>query len=199
MAAAARWPAAFRPRLRGAGAQVHNDLAFSLAVRRAGWRLLYDPALCVDHLPAPRADADQRAIFNAESYYNASYNLHLVLDEHLRATGVQASRRAMAGAQGWRACATIRAGARTGAVPGRRGRPRVRRMALAQRARADALHAFARPRRHAPNAPRGSRPRPVAPERAETDVRTDAGGASMTSIGMQQQGRASADKEKLPW
>ncbi|WP_454757491.1 glycosyltransferase family 2 protein [Cupriavidus campinensis] len=190
----------FDTRLRGAGAQVHNDLAFSLAVRRAGWRLLYDPALCVDHFPAPRADADQRAVFNAESYYNASYNLHLVLDEHLRATGVPASRRAMAGA--WQVLAGSRnypgwLRALALCLGGEGGRA-WRRMALAQRARADALMAL-----HAPDAmrrmPHVVPPTSGVPERAETDVRPDAGGASMTPIGMQQQGRAGADKEKLPW
>ncbi len=74
----------FDSRLRGAGAQVHNDLAFCLAARRRGARLLYDPGLCVDHYPALRADADQRASFNPESFYNASYNLHLALGDHLR-------------------------------------------------------------------------------------------------------------------
>jgi hypothetical protein len=56
---------------------------------------------------------------------------------------------------------------------------------------------------HAPDAmrrmPHVVPPTSGVPERAETDVRPDAGGASMTPIGMQQQGRAGADKEKLPW
>lgn len=39
----------FDTRLRGRGAQPHEDLAFSLAVRRAGWKLLYDPAALVEH------------------------------------------------------------------------------------------------------------------------------------------------------
>lgn len=184
----------FDSRLRGAGAQVHNDLAFSLAVRRAGWRLLYDPALCVDHFPAPRADADQRAIFNAEAYYNASYNLHLVIDEHLRASGVPATRRALAGAYqvlagsrnypGWLRALAL-------SVSGEGGRA-WRRMSLAQRARADAIEAL-RQTAHV------AQPTPGAAERAETDVRPAAPGAPMTPIATQQQGHASADKEKLPW
>src|SRR5690606_14115209 len=33
----------FDERLRGVGAQVHNDLDFSLSVKRAGWKLIYSP------------------------------------------------------------------------------------------------------------------------------------------------------------
>ena len=39
----------FDTRLRGRGAQPHEDLAFSLAVRRAGWKVLYDPAVLLEH------------------------------------------------------------------------------------------------------------------------------------------------------
>jgi len=62
-------------RLRGQGAQVHNDLAFSLAVKRRGWKLVYDPAVAVDHYPAPRADIDQRGVFHPEATENAAFNL----------------------------------------------------------------------------------------------------------------------------
>ena len=39
----------FDRRLRGRGAGPHEDLAFSLAVRRAGWQVLNDPRATVDH------------------------------------------------------------------------------------------------------------------------------------------------------
>lgn len=48
------------PRLRGSGAQVHWELALCLAAKRAGWKLLYDPAVAVDHYPAERFDQDGR-------------------------------------------------------------------------------------------------------------------------------------------
>ena len=51
----------FDERLRGAGAQVHFEVALGLAVKRAGWRLIYDPAVAVDHYPAQRFDDDERA------------------------------------------------------------------------------------------------------------------------------------------
>lgn len=155
----------FDTRLRGAGAQVHCEFAFSLAVRRAGWRLLYDPKLCVDHFLAPRADADQRGVFHAESYYNSSYNFYFVLDEHLRATGAPAARRALVGAY------QVLVGARDNpgllrafalCIGGEGGRA-WRRMSLAQRARADALRALRQ-------APHVVSPTLAASERAETDV-----------------------------
>jgi glycosyltransferase involved in cell wall biosynthesis len=46
----------FDDRLRGDGAQVHNDLKASLEVWSAGHRIVWDPAVIVDHYPAPRAD-----------------------------------------------------------------------------------------------------------------------------------------------
>ncbi|HWA14885.1 MAG TPA: glycosyltransferase family 2 protein, partial [Gemmatimonadales bacterium] len=37
--------------LRGGAAQFGEDLALSLQVHRAGWKLLYDPSVAVDHFP----------------------------------------------------------------------------------------------------------------------------------------------------
>ena len=77
----------FDTRLLGSGAQVHNDLAFSLAVRRRGWKILYDPAVRVDHFPAVRGDEDQRFVLNETAYFNGSFNLRFVLCEHLSPMG----------------------------------------------------------------------------------------------------------------
>lgn len=65
--------------LRGDGAQVHNDLAVSLAARRRGWRLVYDPTVLVDHYPAPRHDVDQRDRPARRAVQDEAYNLVLVL------------------------------------------------------------------------------------------------------------------------
>lgn len=46
----------FDTRLRGRGAQPYEDIAFSLAVQRAGWKLIYDPLVAVDHYPGPRKE-----------------------------------------------------------------------------------------------------------------------------------------------
>lgn len=62
------------------------DWSFSLAVKRAGWKLLYDPAVAVDHYPAPRFDEHgehQRHQFSVTVYSNEVHNQTLVLLEHL--------------------------------------------------------------------------------------------------------------------
>ncbi len=77
----------FDPRLLGGGAQVHCEMAFSLDVGRRGWTLVYDPTLLVEHYPAKRSDEDQRHVFNDKAFYNASFNLRLIMCEHLPALG----------------------------------------------------------------------------------------------------------------
>lgn len=62
-------------RMRGQGAQVHFEIAMCRWASRHGWRLVYDPAIVVDHMPAPRFDADQRGIPPMSAIYDASYNL----------------------------------------------------------------------------------------------------------------------------
>ncbi|MEL6163750.1 MAG: glycosyltransferase family 2 protein, partial [Cyanobacteria bacterium J06628_3] len=46
----------FDGRMKGTGAQVHFELAFSLKLKRAGWKLIYDPQVAVNHYPAKRFD-----------------------------------------------------------------------------------------------------------------------------------------------
>ena len=74
---------AFDARLRGAGAQVCNDMAFSLAVRRRGWRVVYDPLVAVDHYPAERFDDDRRDQVSFGAHCNAAFNQALVVCESL--------------------------------------------------------------------------------------------------------------------
>ena len=45
-----------------------------LACARAGWRIVYDPAVAVDHYPAPRFDRDQRGRPSASAVRDAAYN-----------------------------------------------------------------------------------------------------------------------------
>ncbi|MBC8748215.1 MULTISPECIES: glycosyltransferase family 2 protein [Paraburkholderia] len=73
----------FDARLRGAGAQVHNDMAFSLAVKNAGWKLVYDPQVAVDHFPAERFDDDRRDAQTMAALRNAAFNFHLILRDQL--------------------------------------------------------------------------------------------------------------------
>jgi hypothetical protein len=72
----------FDTRLRGAGAQVGNELLFSLEVRRRGWQLLYDPEVAVDHFPAKRFDEDARSARSLNAIYDAAFNDTLTVLEH---------------------------------------------------------------------------------------------------------------------
>jgi cellulose synthase/poly-beta-1,6-N-acetylglucosamine synthase-like glycosyltransferase len=73
----------FDQRMRGTGAQVHFEMAFTLALKRAGWQIIYDPNIAVDHYPATRFDEDQRHKFNQMAVINLVHNETLVLLEHL--------------------------------------------------------------------------------------------------------------------
>jgi cellulose synthase/poly-beta-1,6-N-acetylglucosamine synthase-like glycosyltransferase len=77
----------FDTRLRGLGVQPHEDSLFSLAVRRTGWRLLYDPAVMVDHYEGPR-DIPRHygkmlPIRDAEEFRHVSYNWAIGLWEEM--------------------------------------------------------------------------------------------------------------------
>ncbi|HKD53181.1 MAG TPA: glycosyltransferase [Steroidobacteraceae bacterium] len=72
----------FDSRLRGGGAQVCNEMGVSLAVKRRGWKLVYDPEVAVDHYPAIRHDEDKRNTFSVEAIYNTAFNETLLLCEH---------------------------------------------------------------------------------------------------------------------
>jgi GT2 family glycosyltransferase len=79
----------FDTRLAGQGAQLFWELALCLPIRRAGWRLVYDPAIAVEHHVEPRSDGDQlhRGEFVAEPLSDAVHNETLVLLEYLHGTG----------------------------------------------------------------------------------------------------------------
>lgn len=60
--------------LRGSGAQVDFELLTCAYARRAGWRVVYDPAMLVDHEGAPRQGADQRVRPAASAVFDAAFN-----------------------------------------------------------------------------------------------------------------------------
>ncbi|GBO52849.1 hypothetical protein APA_650 [Pseudanabaena sp. lw0831] len=64
----------FDQRMRGSGAQVHFEVGFSLALKKQGWKLIYDPQIAVDHFPAQRFDEDQRNSFNIQASINEVHN-----------------------------------------------------------------------------------------------------------------------------
>ena len=73
----------FDSRLLGSGAQVHNDMCFSLRLRTCGRQLLYDPAVGVDHFTAERFDDDARVTRSREAIANEAHNETLGILEYL--------------------------------------------------------------------------------------------------------------------
>ncbi len=71
----------FDERLRGVGTEHHWELALCLALRRCGYRVVYDPAIAVDHHPQPRVD-DSR-MFNSSELRDARHNETLAVLVHL--------------------------------------------------------------------------------------------------------------------
>jgi glycosyltransferase involved in cell wall biosynthesis len=73
----------FDERLRGVGTEHHWELALCLALRRGGYRIVYDPAIAVDHHPQPRVN-DSR-MFNPRELRDARHNETLAVLEYLPA------------------------------------------------------------------------------------------------------------------
>jgi glycosyltransferase involved in cell wall biosynthesis len=73
----------FDGRMRGTGAQVHFELEFCLSLRKAGWKLIYDPLIAVDHYRGERFDEDARDHFDKIAVFNAVYNETIALLENL--------------------------------------------------------------------------------------------------------------------
>jgi glycosyltransferase involved in cell wall biosynthesis len=72
----------FDQRMRGMGAQVHFEIQFCLSLKRNGWKIIYDPAILVDHYHAERFDEDKRFSFNRLAILNQIHNETLSLLEH---------------------------------------------------------------------------------------------------------------------
>ncbi|AOZ92683.1 glycosyltransferase family 2 protein [Paenibacillus crassostreae] len=72
----------FDEKLKGTGAQIYNEMEFSLSVKQKGWKLIYDPKVCVDHYPAERFDEDQRNSFNEIAFFNMAHNETYTLLKH---------------------------------------------------------------------------------------------------------------------
>lgn len=77
----------FDERLKGQGAQGRNDLAFSLALKKDNWKLIYDPKVAVNHYPGQQFEDNRRTEFNASRYANEAHNETLVLLEYLSPLG----------------------------------------------------------------------------------------------------------------
>ena len=73
----------FDRRLLGSGAQVHFEIEFCLALKKAGWKLIYDPLIQVDHYSGQRFDNDKRDQFDSVALSNLVHNETLILLENL--------------------------------------------------------------------------------------------------------------------
>ena len=74
----------FDDRLKGHGAQVSNEALFSGAIRCAGWDLIYDPAIRVEHIVGERPRDTERNRMDGNVLREATHNAVLGLFEHHR-------------------------------------------------------------------------------------------------------------------
>jgi GT2 family glycosyltransferase len=75
----------FDTRLRGTATEHHSELGLCLKLLRMGFRIIYDPAIAVDHRREPRV-AEARE-FGPHQVRDAAYNETLALLEHLPPAG----------------------------------------------------------------------------------------------------------------
>lgn len=73
----------FDRRLQGTSTQIHSEVGFCLALKKAGWTLIYDPQIAVDHYQGQRFDEDRRQTFNRLATSNIVHNHTLALLDHL--------------------------------------------------------------------------------------------------------------------
>jgi GT2 family glycosyltransferase len=70
-------------RMRGTSAQINFEIEFCLALKKEGWKLVYDPLVAVNHYNGRRFDEDQRGKFSDLALGNITHNETLALLEHL--------------------------------------------------------------------------------------------------------------------
>jgi cellulose synthase/poly-beta-1,6-N-acetylglucosamine synthase-like glycosyltransferase len=76
----------FDGRMQGTSAQIHHEIEFCLALKKEGWKLIYDPKIAVNHYTGQRFDEDKRNKFNPIAMNNIVHNETLALLEHLPST-----------------------------------------------------------------------------------------------------------------
>lgn len=69
----------FDQQLRISGKNTHNELAICLDLKKAGWKLIYDPKIAVDHYPGKRIAMADRKKFDAVAFRDTAYNQTLIL------------------------------------------------------------------------------------------------------------------------
>jgi glycosyltransferase involved in cell wall biosynthesis len=71
--------------LRGTGAEHHWEIDLSLALKRDGWRLAYDPSVAVDHYEAERHGGQREERMSERERFDAVHNQTLTLLRNLPA------------------------------------------------------------------------------------------------------------------
>ena len=71
----------FDERLRGVGTEHHWEVALCLRLRRLGARIVYDPAIAVDHYPQPRLNDSRK--FDSRELRDATHNMTVAVLEYL--------------------------------------------------------------------------------------------------------------------
>ena len=83
-------PVGFDDRLRPGCVNTHHEMGLCLALRKRGWRLIYDPLVAVDHFPAGRMDGSARTAAARRAVSNTAHNETLVIVGHLRPIAIPA-------------------------------------------------------------------------------------------------------------
>jgi len=73
----------FDANLRGAGAEHHEDWVFSLAIKRAGWKVVFDPEVAVDHYQGPRFGGTVRGRTEGQERLDKLHNRTYAAIRHL--------------------------------------------------------------------------------------------------------------------
>jgi glycosyltransferase involved in cell wall biosynthesis/GT2 family glycosyltransferase len=76
----------FDERLLGEGAQVHSEMSICLPLRQRGLRVVYDPAIVVNHFPASRPHGDRRGDVAYRAVFASAHNEALQILDHFGPT-----------------------------------------------------------------------------------------------------------------
>ena len=73
----------FDANLRGQGAEHHEDWTLTLAIKHGGWRVVFDPAVAVDHFQGPRFGATVRGRTAGQERLDKLHNRTYAAVRHL--------------------------------------------------------------------------------------------------------------------
>jgi cellulose synthase/poly-beta-1,6-N-acetylglucosamine synthase-like glycosyltransferase len=82
------------PRLRAKGVQMGWEMHLTLTLVARGYKLIYDPAMLVEHIPGQRRVEENRAEFNPASHGDECFNRILIVLEYLRTQRLGRARQA---------------------------------------------------------------------------------------------------------